>query len=190
MREITFVTSNTHKLNTARLILGEFNITPLQAIYDIIEIQHDNPEAIARDKADKAFKLVGAPVVITDDVWEIPALKNFPGPYMHAVNNYFTADDWLRLTAPLTDRRIILQQQLVYQDADVQQLFTATIEGVILPAIAGKTADESFSGLVSFDGGAHSVAQMRGKIGSAITTKETAWHKLGEWLQKQKTPHD
>ena len=39
--------------------------------------------------------------------WEIPALRGFPGAYMHPVNDWFTAGDWLRLMHGIADRRII-----------------------------------------------------------------------------------
>jgi len=56
---------------------------------------------------------------------------------MKSINDWFTPEDWLRLTSDLTDRTIILRQIVVYQDKHGQQLFSVDIPGMLLREAQG-----------------------------------------------------
>jgi len=183
--QLTVITSNSNKFHSASVILKEFGITPIQKTLDIPEIQHEDSEAIVRDKAQKAFDIAKHPVVVTDDSWAIAGLKGFPGPYMKSMNHWLSAEDFLRLTLPLADRRIVLHQYLVYQDKKTQQLFSVTITGTLLTEIHGHSPGEPFASIVSLAEEGTSIAEMRANGKSAIAGKRTAWHHLGEWLTVQ-----
>ena len=50
---------------------------------------------------------------------------------MHPINDWFTADDWLRLMQGVQDRRIVLRQHVVYQDERGQFYAVSDLEGVL-----------------------------------------------------------
>lgn len=131
MPPITFSTGNSEKFAIARAACAPLGLELVQNTFDIDEIQGEDPEVIIRDKAQKAFELVGGPVIVSDDSWNIPALNGFPGAYMKSIDHWFRPEDMLNLTRPLEDRRIILIQMLAYQDAEHYQVFrmehTATL---------------------------------------------------------------
>jgi inosine/xanthosine triphosphate pyrophosphatase family protein len=147
------------------------------------EIQGEDSELIARDKANKAFAKFQKPVVISDDSWSVPGLNGFPGAYMKSVNDWFTVDDWLNLTRPLTDRRIMLTQIVVYQDADGQQLFSCDIKGILLPEARGKSP-YPHSEITSFDGGQTSNAEHHERGQSSASHLPNVWHDFAEWYSK------
>lgn len=182
MSEIIFATNNDQKVLAARKSCKKYNI---ELAYDdslnIPEIQSDNSQEIARHKANEAFRLLNKPVIITDDTWNIPALGGFPGPYAKAMNQWLSTDDWLRLTRELADRRIFLNQILVYQDALEQVLFEQPIEGILLAEPQGVSA-LSGEPLISFDGGEHSIADLRATGASAIVGRKNAWDAFGAWF--------
>ena len=65
----------------ARAILEQYGITVEFAKINLVELQSDSLEQIARDKARSAFDSLKKPVIVEDDGLFIDALKGFPGPY-------------------------------------------------------------------------------------------------------------
>ncbi len=184
MSDFTFVTSNDIKVLAAKTACDEFGISFDRENIDFVEIQASQGEPIARHKADQAYKTLRKPIVVTDDSWIIPGLKGFPGPYMKQVNDWFSVEDWLNLTRSLTDRRMILRQIIVYQDATGQELFACDLEALILKESRTSTGIKHFS-IISFDGGKHSAAEIVEKGESGIKHLPNSWHDLCNWLQNR-----
>jgi XTP/dITP diphosphohydrolase len=186
MNIVTYATSNPTKFRTARIICGEQGVTLEQTTLDVPEIQSSDGEEIARDKALRAFEAIQKPIIISDDSWLIPGLNNFPGAFMKYANKMLVPEDWLRLTQSLKDRRVILRQIIVYQDAQKQQLFYTDVEGILLTKIRGYDAQTAMT-LVSFDNGKTSVAENLAKRYSAISAaqKRTSWHDFCQWYKTQ-----
>lgn len=185
MSDFTFVTSNNIKVQAATAACNEFGISFDRTVIDFIEIQSSQGAPIARHKAEQAYSQLHKPIVITDDSWIIPALNGFPGPYMKQVNDWFSIEDWLRLTRDLTDRRMILRQIIVYQDSRQQRLFSCDLEAVMLRESRSATGIKHFS-IISFDGGQHSAAELSERGESPIKHLPNSWHGLCKWLQKSK----
>ncbi len=137
MDTVYFATGNTEKLLIAQIVCSKWNIKVEQAKVDIDEIQGEDPAYIVKDKAFRAFESLARPVVVSDDSWDIPSLKGFPGPYMKSINKWFTAEDFLRLMNGRNDRRIILHQLLAYYDGKELQVFTNDITGKIINEARG-----------------------------------------------------
>lgn len=184
MRQIIFVTGNELKLRVARAICEPRGLTIAQTTLDITEIQSEDGKVIARDKAEKAFAILKKPLIVSDDIWEIPGLGGFPGPYMKFMNQWLSSEDFLRLTLPLTDRRIILRQVAAYQDEHQQKVFTADIEGRLLKEIRGRSTYPHLA-IVSFSKDGQSVAEMSAAGKSAVGGHNTAWHELADWLTQK-----
>lgn len=184
-QRFAFVTSNDHKAATAKVMCDRYGIGFSRENIDLVEVQADEGEIIARGKVEQAFFTFKKPVVITDDNWLIPGLNGFPGPYMKYINQWFTPDDFLRLTRDLEDRRIIMRQIIAYKDSDNEKIFSVDIEGTLLKEARGSSEIPHFA-VISFDGGKTSVAESETGSGvTAVSEKPNAWHGLCEWLQAQ-----
>jgi inosine/xanthosine triphosphate pyrophosphatase family protein len=185
MYKIIYVTGNQLKVRLATEVCKPYGFSFEQSLLDIPEIQAENGETIARTKANEAFTRTQKPIVLSDDSWIIPGLKGFPGPYMKYMNEWLASDDWVRLTTPLDDRRIILRQCVVYQDATVQQTFYTDVEGTLLPQAKGSSPFPHMT-ITSFDGGKTSVAEAASNGQSAIfqADRRTSWHDFAEWYTK------
>ena len=138
MKTINFATSNMEKLLLAQTVADKAGIKIKQVKLAIDEIQGEEPEIIVRDKVKKAYDMFSGPVVVSDDTWDIPALKGFPGPYMKSIKHWFDPDDFIRLMTGVKDRRAILHQFLAYYDGKQIVVFKNDIPGKIINEARGK----------------------------------------------------
>ncbi|MEO8104885.1 MAG: non-canonical purine NTP pyrophosphatase [Candidatus Saccharibacteria bacterium] len=184
MTRLAFATSNTLKFLIADEVCRPYGIELVRVPIDLLEIQADNGEAIARHKAAAAFEALHQPLVISDDSTSIPGLGGFPGPYMKYMNEWLTPADFLHLTETLEDRRLILRQVVVYQDATQQRVFTADINCLLLKEIRGESKYSHLT-LTSVDG-THSLAQGIAAGGQPVfDDARGAWHEFSEWFDQQ-----
>lgn len=183
MKEVVFVTSNEFKFAHAAHIMGLSNISLVRKHMDLQEMQSESGEEITRHKAHQAYTAFNHPLVVNDDTWSIPGLNGFPGPYMKSMNEWLSADDWLNLTKTLQDRRIILQQHIVYQDETGQHYFVENIEGLLITEARGQHK-HSHLAITSFDGGTYTGAErVDMNIPAVDPSVPTAWHRLAQFLQ-------
>jgi non-canonical purine NTP pyrophosphatase (RdgB/HAM1 family) len=182
MPQLLYATGNTEKFLQAQQACRSTGIDLIQKSLDIPELQGEEADPIALDKAHKAYRKCNQPLVVSDDSWIIPGLNGFPGPYMKSVSGWFTINDWLNLTRDLKDRRIILRQIVVYQDERIQKLFSCDIEGILLTESRGTSAGPQNS-IVSFDGGAHSIAELHAQNQRTTTDMRNVWHDFVDWYR-------
>lgn len=138
MQELTFVTGNTEKYLIAADTFARQDIKLAHARLDFDEIQAEDGDPIILDKVRKAFAQLQAPVVVNDDCWHILGLNGFPGPYMKSVAHWFTPEDFLNLTLPLKNRRVILAQRIAYKSADTEHAIVIEHEGELLKELRGE----------------------------------------------------
>jgi inosine/xanthosine triphosphate pyrophosphatase family protein len=168
-------------------VCKDYGIDLLQNMLDVDEIQSENTEYVAVRKAEAAYNLVGKPVIISDDAWEITALNGFPGTYAKSVNTWFTADDYIRLTKDLENREIAFTQTLVYHDAGSTKVFKSVSFGTLLPEVRGTTASSAtIMKVVSMRDDGVSIAEEleSGKVFSGKSTLKV-WHDFAEWYSEQ-----
>lgn len=189
MTKILIATGNTEKFGWGQRKLAKYDIEVEQAVFDIDEIQGEDPELIIRDKAARAFELTGQPVIVTDDSWSFSGLRGFPGPYMKSMNHWFTADDFARLISGLDDRLVTLQQLVAYQDEHECVVFRQDLTGQVTDKPRGKAGvefqkvlimdeDQELNMTVSevIDAGEHHHPRRM--------AKRLAWDDLGEWYRQ------
>jgi inosine/xanthosine triphosphate pyrophosphatase family protein len=180
---LLYATGNTIKFKQALQACEDNGVQLIQTLLDIPEIQSDDGIEIAKDKAEKVFDQLQKPVVVSDDTWSVPGLRGFPGAYMKSVDHWLNEEDWLRLTLPLKDRRIILRQIVVYKDVNVEKVFSFDLEGILLTDIRGKSPFPH-SCITSFDGGQHSVGEFHERNEQAVRDQRHVWHDFAEWYSK------
>lgn len=185
MKTMAFVTGNNNKFHTAALVLESIGLKLIKKPLEIDEIQSEDIEYIARDKAQKAFAVLQKPLLVNDDSWSIHGLNGFPGPYMKSVTHWFSAQDFINLTAPLEDRRVTLHQIAVYQDESGQKLFKKAIAGVLLDK-ATDFPGPSWANVVSLTKDGRSLAEVRDTTPEQLASEnDTVWHDIASWLEDQ-----
>jgi inosine/xanthosine triphosphate pyrophosphatase family protein len=141
---------------------------------------------IVRDKAARAYEQLGMPVVVSDDTWDIRALKGFPGAYMKSINYWFEPEDFIRLMTGIEDRHITLHQYLAYSDGNITKIFKNDIEGQIIHEVRGKS-DKSPNMTVTVldsDSGktiAEVFEQGTEAVVARYKNRPDAWHGFVEW---------
>lgn len=188
MNTVYFATSNQEKIQIAQTICQEANITVKPIKLDIDEIQGEDPELIVRDKAQRAYEQLGMPVVVSDDTWDIPALKGFPGAYMKSINYWFTPDDFLRLMDGVENRTIILHQYLAYTDGNVTEVFKNDIPGRIINEARGKSEKSPNMTVTVLDSdNGKTIAEVFEQGEEAVVARyknrPDAWHGFIEWYK-------
>lgn len=183
-KKIAFITGNPHKLEEAKSVLKDYDITIESLQFDIDEIQHYNPLEITKAKARAAYEKAGYPIVVNDSSWEIPALGGFPGGYMKDVANWFTAEDFLALMKDKNDRRIILHDVVAYFDGEQLKLFIYDQTGVFINQPRGEGT--SMNQVVSMeDSGGLTIAEefaLRHDGADINPDHFRHWQKFGEWF--------
>lgn len=192
MKTISFATTNQEKVQIAQTICEQSNsgITVQPIVLEIDEIQGEDPEAIVRDKAKRAFEQYGKPIIVSDDSWDIRALNGFPGAYMKSINHWFTPHDFIRLMHGVDDRRITLHQYLAYTDGKITKVFNNDLTGQIINEIRGRS-EKSPNGTVTVldcDNG-KTIAEIFEKSSQAglmarYSNRQDVWHKFVEWYSK------
>lgn len=187
MRSLIFATGNDEKFGIAVAACRPAGITISQRKLDIDEIQGEDSELIIRDKTRKAFAIVQAPVVVSDDSWSIPGLRGFPGPYMKSINHWFTMQDFLNLTRPLADRRIILVQLLAYGDGSGQHVIRREHTATLLPEARGHygSALQKIVAMPGDTGLSIAEAYDRGAV-HAERDAALCWQDMTRWLAKER----
>jgi inosine/xanthosine triphosphate pyrophosphatase family protein len=185
MRSIIFSTGNQLKFDIAHAVCTSRGLQLTQNTLDIDEIQGEDAEIIIRDKAQKAYTLLGQPLIVSDDSWNIPGLNGFPGAYMKSIDHWFRPEDFLNLTRSLEDRRIILVQMLAYQDGAHQQVFRKEYTGTLLTEVHG-TDGKSLQRVVTMPGdNGKSIAEAYA-VGANYVERDVAagWNDLLDWLEQ------
>lgn len=184
-----FATSNGHKFELGKYFLKDYGIALQQHSIDIDETQSENAKQIICDKAHKVYNIVGKPVIVSDDSWDIPAFGGFPGPYMKSLNHWFTAQDFLDFMHCKTNRRIILHQYLCYADGIKTKVFSSQIYGTIGYEVLGNYGDPMMKVvMLDIDNGltlsqTYDLGAQHKPARFAHDTSNS-WHLLAAWLQK------
>jgi len=191
MRTVHFATSNKDKIQIAQTVCVETDITVKPVTLSIDEIQGEDSELIVRDKARRAYEKLGMPVVVSDDTWDIRALKGFPGAYMKSINYWFEAIDFLRLMDGVEDRHITLHQYLAYTDGSVTKVFKNDIEGQIINEARGKSEKSPNKTVTVLDSdNGKTIAEVFKQGTEALVARyknrPDAWHGFIEWFKNTK----
>lgn len=188
MKSIYFATSNVEKIQIAQTVCANEGVTVRSVSLEIDEIQGEDSEVIVRDKARRAYEQLGMPLVVSDDTWDIPALKGFPGAYMKSINYWFSPDDFLKLMEGVGDRKIILHQYLAYTNGSVTKVFKNDIPGQIIKESRGKNEKSPNMTVTVLDSDSgKTIAEVFEQGEEAVIARyknrPDAWHEFIEWYK-------
>lgn len=181
--KISYVTGNARKFENAQKFFGQFAIEVEQLPLNIPEIQSCDPLEIAIAKAEAAYTQAQRPLFVNDASWNIPALKGFPGPFMKYVNQWFEPRDFINLMTGKADRRIILQDSIVYIDQFGRKVFTREHVGEILDTVAPFEYTHPTDVVFSLSKNHASIAEEKSKGTFFIEDEDVVWKEFAAWLQ-------
>ncbi|MBQ9791764.1 MAG: non-canonical purine NTP pyrophosphatase [Clostridia bacterium] len=138
MKEITYVTGNWAKIESAKMILEPLGVKVNHIKMDTTEIQADDVEDVAKFSAKEASERLKCSVLKNDTGIFIEALNGFPGPYTHYVDETLGEDAILKLMEGKTNRRAYFKESLAFCEYGK--------EPVVFNAITYGTIDTKKSG--------------------------------------------
>ena len=130
--ELFFASSNENKFQEAERILLNFGMQINFFKTTLEEIQSNNLNDIAEQKAINAYELVKKSVIIEDDGLFIDSLNGFPGPYSSYVYDTIGNKGIMNLLENCETRDAKFVSIIAYCDNDdVVKLFESSIPGKI-----------------------------------------------------------
>lgn len=173
-----FITSNKNKIFLAQTNLKPLGIDITSQPFEIPEIQSDNDAEIATKKAVDAFAMLQKPLFVSDDSWYITSLRGFPGAYMKYMNQWLTAEDFLRLAEPYQNREVVLRQTLCFTDGTETKVFSQDNKGILLNKSKGHGLP--ILQIVTFTKSGKSFAECIEENINPIDNTEI-WENFGKW---------
>lgn len=131
MTTITFASTNRNKFQEIRSILAAHNISVDFAQINIIEVQSDSLDEIAKEKAKNAFMQINKPVIVEDDGLFIDSLNGFPGQYSSHAFNTIGNEGIMKLLAGSSDRSASFHSLISYHDDQRHLIFQGRVDGKI-----------------------------------------------------------
>ncbi|MEM2760778.1 MAG: XTP/dITP diphosphatase [Nitrososphaerales archaeon] len=136
--DMYFVTTNANKFNEVQNILSMHKIQIKMANLNLLEIQSDDLEAIAVEKAKDACRQLAATVIVEDDGLFMRSLNGFPGPYSSYVFRTIGNKGIIELMRNYDDRSATFRSVVAYCDPKNTLLtFVANVNGEIAKEIRG-----------------------------------------------------
>ena len=136
LSELFFVSSNENKFQEAERILSQLGLQINFFKTTLEEIQSNNLNDIAKQKAINAYELVQKPVIIEDDGLFIDPLNGFPGPYSSYVYDTIGNKGIMKVLENSQVRDAKFVSIIAYCDNDHNvKLFESSIPGKISSTI-------------------------------------------------------
>ena len=132
---LSFVSSNLHKYQEAKSILGLHGISIDFHKFELEEIQSSSLKTIALKKATQAFEKFRHPIIVEDDGIFIEALDGFPGPYSSYVFKTIGNNGILNLLAKNRNAKFV--SVISFCDECNSKSFVAELNGTISKTIRG-----------------------------------------------------
>lgn len=114
MKKITYVTGNWYKIMSAKRILEPLGIEVENVKMETNEIQANTIEEVAKYSAKEASEKLKCTVLKNDTGLCIDALKGFPGPYTHYVDEKIGEDGILKLLDGVENRKASFIEAFAY----------------------------------------------------------------------------
>jgi XTP/dITP diphosphohydrolase len=131
LRAVTFASTNQNKYREVQSILSSHGIVVDFAQVNLVEVQSDSLEEIAREKAKSAFAHVGRPVIVEDGGLFVDALKGFPGQYSSFVYKTIGNEGILKLLAGSAGRSASFRSLIAFYDGRSLSISEGRVDGSI-----------------------------------------------------------
>lgn len=130
--DIYFVSSNTGKINEVNAILNSPSLAVSSVPLKIDEIQSSDMTKIVLDKARKAFRQIGRPVLVEQTGLFIKDFGNLPGGLTQIFWDALEADKFGKFFSSIGSGAVTAKTVLAYCDGKHIHTFEGEIEGSIV----------------------------------------------------------
>lgn len=179
-----FVTKNPDKYNEVSKILEPYGIDVEWANITIKEIQSENMDEIAKNKALKAFKEMMAPVIVEHDGLILEEYGQIPGGLTQVFWDALQAEKFSRLFARDKETEAVAQSVIAYCDGRKVKLFRGEVKGKILTE---PRENQQFQWDCIFcpEGYDETYSQMSANKKNEISMRRRALDQLGKYLKRK-----
>jgi len=132
--KVRFLSANPHKIAEVVAILGPKGIEAVAVDRKIDEIQTADVDALIRDKAIKAYQMIGRPLFVEHTGLYADALNGFPGGLTQVFWDTLEADRVAALFKALGNQSVLAKTHVGYIDGRTIRIFVGEV--------AGRFADE------------------------------------------------
>jgi len=135
---IRFVSSNKYKLQEASHILAPADVVIIPLSSKIEEIQTDDFDKLVKDKALKAFRLIGRPLFVEHTGLSLAYLNGQPGGLTQLFWDALGADKFADIFGKTSDPSVTAKTVIGYTDSRKLFLFSGSVEGTIASVPRGR----------------------------------------------------
>lgn len=177
---LRFVSSNPFKLAEAQSILNRLGISVEAIELKIEELQTNDAQHLVKDKALRAFRLVGRPLFVEHTGLYVSYLNDLPGGLTQLFWDSLGSDRFSQLFGNSTDPTVTARTHVAYCDGRQFHFFLGEARGRIAPEPRG---DPSFQWDCVFipDGYDKTYAELGDKK-NEISMRVAALRAFGEYL--------
>lgn len=186
---VKIITKNKDKFMEAKLILDSYGIIAEQVELDVVEIQSESLEEIAKDRVIKAAKLVEPPIVTEDAGLFIEALRGFPGPYSSYVYKTIGCKGIIKLMDGLANRKAKFVSVVAYMDESKEiHLFRGELSGVISSEVRGESGFGFDPIFMPITHRGKTISELGISEKNKISHRAKSFKKLAEYLLRKSNP--
>lgn len=128
---IRFLTGNPHKIQEANQILSELGINVIPYNEKIEEIQTNDTKKLVRDKALKAYEIVGRPLFVEHTGLYIEKINDLPGGLTQIFWDSLQADNFSKLFGKDDNVKVTARTIIGYCDNMKIHFFEGEVKGTI-----------------------------------------------------------
>lgn len=179
---IYFLSSNENKINEVKSILDSEIITILPVKEKINEIQSNDMNKIAIDKALKAFKSIGRPILVEQTGLLLKDLGGLPGGLTQIFWDSLEADNFSKYFSATETGQVTAKTVIAYCDGKQIQTFEGEIKGSVVTHPRGNR-DFQWDCIFQPDNYEQTFAEM-GEMKNSISMRKIALEKLRNYLEE------
>lgn len=183
MQTLRFISSNPYKIEEAKEILGQFGIDFIAVNLRIAEIQTDDIQSIAKDKALRAFDQIGRPLFVEHTGLFLAHINDLPGGLTQLFWDRLQAERFSQIFGTTTDTCVVARTVVAYCDAQRLYYFRGEIRGNITPEPRGPR-DFQWDCVFVPAGFSQTFAEM-GKKKSEISMRRIALDAFAKFLKRK-----
>ena len=152
MEDLTYVTGNYGKYISVKEKFERVGVPINYFKYDMKEPEINDIEVISKEKARKAYEIVGRPVFVADTGFYIenyPNNPNYPGAFVKRSGVSSNIDKLLEVMKDVTNRACKFIDCLTFYDGDDYYTFYGESKGILSLSIRGNIERKAKSNLWS-----------------------------------------
>lgn len=141
MKKIRMLTSNPHKLKEVQDFLRDYSIDIIGNVVKLEELQTEDLDFLVKDKALKAYRKIGRPLIVEHTGLFLEKINGLPGGLTQIFWDKLGVDNFAKIFgAPNDSSKAVAKTVLCYVDGKKINIFKGEIKGHITNYPRGESA--------------------------------------------------